>query len=46
MQLTLGVTFAVLGAALIGAWLLKEGYLKERLAGAAVVLAGLIALKF
>ena len=32
-------------AALIGAWLLKEGHLKERLVGAAAVLAGLIALK-
>ena len=36
---------SVIFAALIGAWLLKEGHLKERLVGAAVVLAGLIALK-
>ena len=36
---------SVIFAALIGAWLLKEGHLKERLAGAAAVLAGLIALK-
>ena len=36
---------SVIFAALIGAWLLKEGQLKERLAGAAAVLAGLIALK-
>ena len=28
-----------------GAWLLKEGQLKERIRGATVVLAGLIALK-
>jgi drug/metabolite transporter (DMT)-like permease len=37
---------SVIFAALIGAWLLKEGGLKPRLAGAAAVLAGLIALKF
>ena len=36
---------SVIFAALMGAWLLKEGHLKERLAGAAAVLAGLIALK-
>jgi len=36
---------SVIFAALIGAWLLKEGHLKARLAGAATVLAGLIALK-
>jgi len=36
---------SVIFAALIGAWLLKEGHLKARLAGAAAVLAGLIALK-
>ncbi len=36
---------SVIFAALIGAWLLKEGHLKERLWGAAAVLAGLIALK-
>jgi drug/metabolite transporter (DMT)-like permease len=36
---------SVIFAALLGAWLLKEGHLKERLAGAAAVLAGLIALK-
>jgi drug/metabolite transporter (DMT)-like permease len=36
---------SVIFAALIGAWLLKEGHLKERLAGAAAVLAGLITLK-
>jgi drug/metabolite transporter (DMT)-like permease len=36
---------SVIFAALIGAWLLKEGHLKERLVGAATVLAGLIALK-
>ena len=36
---------SVIFAALIGAWLLKEGHLKERLAGAAAVLAGLVALK-
>jgi drug/metabolite transporter (DMT)-like permease len=36
---------SVIFAALIGAWLLKEGHRKERLGGAAAVLAGLIALK-
>ena len=36
---------SVIFAALLGAWLLKEGHLKERLVGAAAVLAGLIALK-
>jgi drug/metabolite transporter (DMT)-like permease len=36
---------SVIFAALMGAWLLKEGHLRERLAGAAAVLAGLIALK-
>lgn len=36
---------SVIFGALIGAWLLKEGHLRERLAGAAAVLAGLIALK-
>jgi drug/metabolite transporter (DMT)-like permease len=36
---------SVIFAALIGAWLLKEGRLRERLGGAAAVLAGLIALK-
>ena len=36
---------SVIFAALIGAWLLKEGQLKARLLGAAAVLAGLVALK-
>lgn len=36
---------SVIFAALIGAWFLKEGHLRERIAGAAVVFAGLIALK-
>jgi drug/metabolite transporter (DMT)-like permease len=36
---------SVIFAALIGAWLLKEGHLKERLVGAVAVMAGLIALK-
>jgi drug/metabolite transporter (DMT)-like permease len=36
---------SVIFAALIGAWLLKEGHLGPRIAGAAIVLAGLIALK-
>ena len=36
---------SVIFAALIGAWLLKEGHLRARLAGAAAVLAGLITLK-
>ena len=36
---------SVIFAALIGAWLLKEGHIKERIWGATAVLAGLIALK-
>lgn len=36
---------SVIFAALIGAWFLKEGHLRERLAGAAVVFAGLVALR-
>ena len=36
---------SVIFAALIGAWLLKEGHVRRRLAGAAVVAAGVIALK-
>lgn len=36
---------SVIFAALIGAWLLKEGHLARRLAGAATVAAGVIALK-
>jgi drug/metabolite transporter (DMT)-like permease len=36
---------SVIFAALIGAWLLKEGHLKERLLGAGAVLAGLVALR-
>lgn len=36
---------SVIFAALIGAWFLREGHLRERLAGAAVVFAGLVALK-
>jgi drug/metabolite transporter (DMT)-like permease len=36
---------SVIFAALIGAWLLKEGHFRERIWGAAAVLAGLIALK-
>ena len=36
---------SVIFAALIGAWFLKEGHLRQRLSGAAVVLAGLVALK-
>jgi len=36
---------SVIFGALIGAWLLKEGHLRPRLAGAAAVLAGVIALK-
>jgi drug/metabolite transporter (DMT)-like permease len=36
---------SVIFAALVGAWLLKEGHLGPRLAGAAVVMAGVIALK-
>ena len=37
---------SVIFGALIGAWFLKEGHLRARLSGAAVVLAGLVALKF
>lgn len=36
---------SVIFAALIGAWFLREGHLRERLVGASVVLAGLVALK-
>jgi drug/metabolite transporter (DMT)-like permease len=36
---------SVIFAALLGAWFLKEGHLRQRLSGAAVVLAGLVALK-
>ncbi|HUK04858.1 MAG TPA: DMT family transporter [Burkholderiales bacterium] len=36
---------SVIFAALMGAWLLKEGQLRQRLVGAAAVLAGLIALR-
>jgi drug/metabolite transporter (DMT)-like permease len=36
---------SVIFAALIGAWLLKEGHLRERLLGAGAVLAGLVALR-
>jgi drug/metabolite transporter (DMT)-like permease len=36
---------SVIFAALIGAWLLKEGHLARRLAGAATVAAGVIALR-
>ena len=36
---------SVIFAALIGAWLLKEGHLAHRIAGAATVAAGVIALK-
>jgi len=36
---------SVIFAALIGAWFLKEGHLGQRLSGAAIVLAGLVALK-
>ncbi len=36
---------SVIFAALIGAWLLKEGHIRRRIAGAAVVAAGVIALK-
>jgi drug/metabolite transporter (DMT)-like permease len=36
---------SVVFAALIGAWLLKEGHVRRRIAGAAVVAAGVIALK-
>jgi drug/metabolite transporter (DMT)-like permease len=37
---------SVIFAALIGAWLLREGHIARRLAGAATVAAGVIALKF
>jgi drug/metabolite transporter (DMT)-like permease len=36
---------SVIFAALIGAWLFKEGHIARRLAGAATVAAGVIALK-
>ena len=36
---------SVIFAALIGAWILNEGHVRRRLAGAAAVLAGVIALK-
>ena len=36
---------SVIFAALIGAWLLKEGHVQRRLVGAAAVLAGVIALR-
>jgi drug/metabolite transporter (DMT)-like permease len=36
---------SVIFAALIGAWLLKEGHIARRLTGAAVVAAGVVALK-
>ncbi len=36
---------SVVFAALIGAYLLKEGHIRQRLAGAATVLAGIVALK-
>jgi drug/metabolite transporter (DMT)-like permease len=36
---------SVIIAALIGVWFLKEGHLRQRLSGAAVVLASLVALK-
>src|SRR5262249_31433987 len=36
---------SVIFAALIGAWFLREGHLRERISGAAIVLAGLVALK-
>jgi drug/metabolite transporter (DMT)-like permease len=36
---------SVIFGALIGAWLLKEGHLRQRMTGAAAVLAGVIALK-
>ena len=37
---------SVIFAALIGAWLLREGHVARRLAGAATVAAGVVALKF
>ncbi len=36
---------SVIFAALIGVWFLKEGHLAQRLSGAAIVLAGLVALR-
>jgi drug/metabolite transporter (DMT)-like permease len=36
---------SVIFGALIGAWFLREGHLRARLSGAAIVLAGLIALR-
>jgi drug/metabolite transporter (DMT)-like permease len=36
---------SVIFAALIGAWLLKEGHLARRVAGAVTVAAGVVALK-
>ena len=36
---------SVIFGALIGVWFLKEGHLRQRLSGAVVVLAGLVALK-
>lgn len=36
---------SVIFGALFGAWLLREGWIGRRLAGAGVVLAGLIALR-
>ena len=36
---------SVIFAALIGAWLLKEGHLRPRLAGAAIVLAGVMLIR-
>jgi drug/metabolite transporter (DMT)-like permease len=36
---------SVIFAALIGAWLLKEGHIARRLASALVVVAGVVALK-
>ena len=36
---------SVIFAALIGAWLLKEGHIARRIAGAATVAAGVVALK-
>lgn len=36
---------SVIFAALIGAWFLKEGHLRERVSGAVIVFAGLVALR-
>jgi drug/metabolite transporter (DMT)-like permease len=36
---------SVVFAALIGAWLLKEGHVRRRIAGAVTVAAGVIALR-